>query len=372
MSSVELRRPRCEVRSYSSNETASRLTPAVGEPLESTSFTVTQIGQALARLGALPGLLQEMHGRILRNIIERLINTRDLSVENFQEASQGTLVASTASNVEPIGVVSNIRVVLAFVGQTLLPSAALEGRQPFLSSLRHAAFQLVLDRVLLPSMPLSLERIPEWLKLVKQASDWELEQSNDPSYVGILQQFLRSGAGPAWLNQSRDSTLRHTRRLVYDDWKTWKSKTVDDVSDLGTHQDPPRALEEGAIPENSMGDDDGWNFQEPQGEGSEDGWDFDDFTSLPTPQPATLPTKPVREAKRLGKKSGHKPTSNDSPAQVPPVESPPVPPASKPVAHPPTQRTIQHSSYQVSEICDSVIALATSAVKDMETSTTLW
>lgn len=370
--SIKLRRPRGGPFLDSTDEVAARSTPSSSSTSTSSAptYTVTQIGRALAQLGGLSSLLHEMQGRIIRNIVDSLVNNDSLLAETVIEEGQSTVVIRAALESAPLTAASNVRVVMGFVGDEILPPSDLDGREGFLASLQQAAFDLLLNRILLPAMPLSLEHIPAWLQLVRQSAEWEGSLSHDPSGPNVLLSFLDHGAGHAWLDQRRQHTLRQTRRLIYDNWSSWKSKTVEETPEEAKSE-PAMADKqtEAVIEDGPIEEDDGWGFDDTKetGREDEDGWAFDDHDTVPAPPVAPIaPPKPVREAKRLGKKVGGKAAQSTLPVEGNASEPrPPSPPA--PVAEAlPTPPATQADSYQASVICDQVIGIASSALSDME------
>lgn len=292
----------------------------------------------------------------------------NLTVAQLDEAERAVFVIKRGPQTRPVDVVSNVRSALKFVGEQVLPSSGLEGREGFLLSLGRAAFQLILDKVLIPSMPHSLDGISDWLQLVRKSAEWEQELCSSPDSPGMLQQFLQIGAGKAWLDQRRVDTLRQTRHLVYHDWKTWNSKSVDDLFETVSPQEVPL----GEVSSNGKAaaqETDGMATDQNSDMADDDGWNFDDFEVV-TSQPVRAPTKPVREAKRLGRKAAQKSLApeqrigaEDSEVEPAPVKPASHQPANNPASIPPAS---EKKTYQVSVICDRVVAVVSDAVGDMK------
>ena len=243
--------------------------------------------------------------------------------------------------------------ILVFIGTTVFPDspAALPDREAFLSELRTATLQVVLDRCLLPAMPTAMASVPAWLETVHAAVEVETKLIGSTSTAAIIQPFFAAAAGPAWAAQRRRRVAEEVRRLIISGWGGWEAIEAESEKEVVVMEEI-EVDDEDDVDErvNGKGEDDdmdfGWDFddekkasspgqlgsehvngtamdvdqesgdwgltddtapagpskprQSPPIEPNSDGWEFDDVALSP-PRPAAQP-KPAREAKRLGRK----------------------------------------------------------------------
>lgn len=357
--------PRPEDRSSASN--------AAAKP-EPTSYTIHELYGALSRLGTLGSLLQALSTRIIRDLIRPLVEHSGRHRLAKDAAGQGHLSLTTSPPTTSSGsgsttgterVILDLELFFDFVNSAVFPASIdLLERTSFLHDIASPTLALLLDSVLLPSMPSSIPEIPDWLRLLDKAAT--LEASLRPPEMKI-RPFLDDQAGPEWIAAQRRMANERVKALVLNGWCGWDAKEVTrdkevtslvevemDDNELGqdgtasnaersvTSQhdtEPTRMGADGGTEVEMGGDDDeagGWGFDEdppdteskiPAGaetrsrstsgsnvqvqESQDDGWDFD-LDSQPAPSPPTAtavptapapkPAKPVREAKKLGKR----------------------------------------------------------------------
>jgi centromere/kinetochore protein ZW10 len=184
-----------------------------------------------------------------------------------------------------------------------------------------------------------------------------MESTNKPENAGTpVSSFLDHQAGLSWANLRRSRVGDQVRRLIISGWAGWEAVEisrdkeisivveveVDDeevkedlAMEIDTNDKPDEAIDSWGFdvpdppttdtgktkPEETVQTEEegGWDFEEPtiptQSEAGpssprrppaddvEDGWAFDDDLSTPAPPPPSKPApKPMREAKKLGKK----------------------------------------------------------------------
>lgn len=369
--------------------TVSRLTPS-SKPSSTRAadrvqtYSVPQLFTALSRLGVLPPLLRDLQARLIRAVVHPLVDGEASHAERIQSSSSDTLQLNANPHQQPIDVVNNLKDVLLFVANQVYPPPSSEPetaiQQQFVSEIRGESFRYVLDHLLLPAMPTSTSRLPAWVDLVHQSAEWEQQLAKGTHSTTVLGSFLDTDAGERWILERQRVLLRQGRRFVYEGWAAWTWK---DVEVKETEPTISAAVAEVTEPE--MGDDDGWGFDEddqqpPRTEPSavvaddseeNDGWDFDD--EAPTVSQPVVPKKPVKEARRLGKKVGSKPAP-PSEERLSDTEQHPVPTPSPRAASPLPSATrgaaavsiSKPSTYRISTICDEVLAMAADLGKDIE------
>lgn len=236
-------------------------------------------------------------------------------------------------------------------------------RDAFLADVRTHALRTCLNDILIPNMPMELSLVSPWIESVKEAAEAE-EAFVPPLTRRIIQPFFVAAAGQTWANSRRYVTAEAVRRLVLGGWGGWDAMEVQrdrmvtsvvevevedeiDPSDKPSngHGDrnhhlvpastgpPGKPMATGTVhptvADNKMDVDetvdDGWGFDGEQAppnsiqpasrhlidtignsddQSGGEGWDFDgsamnSHTAAVSAKPIR---KPVREAKRLGKK----------------------------------------------------------------------
>lgn len=336
------------------------------------TFALGDLCSSLDALGNLHGILSDLYSRIIRNVVEPFLEHPTWRPVKQAGDKELSLVTTVVPPQAPLDVIENVKTVLQFVRDTLPPPCHSLG-----SRLQAGAFNLVLDRILVPGMPPSLSSLPEWLHTARAAAEWEASLgSHDPSTM-VVAHFMNSKAGQVWLNKRRIVLLRQARRIAYDDWSTWTSKQVD----LGVVQPP---VQQPASDTTANDDDeDGWGFDDdprqlstgtgtgtaisspPGGEDDEnDGWAFDDVE--PRPALAAPSTAKPREAKRLGKRT-HKASREESfTSSTPLVDDQastldPETSRGQPVA----QGPVLSAQYRTSLAADNVLQFVQSTLNEM-------
>ncbi|BEJ01690.1 hypothetical protein CcaverHIS631_0603720 [Cutaneotrichosporon cavernicola] len=359
---------------------APRSTPYAKLATHAPSYTLLEVSDALDTLRALPGLLQDLHARVIRGLVEPLVlNDTWRPVESRDDHGIG-LETTIVPSQDRECVIQNVKTVLDFF-QAVLP----QGCRSLNERLQQSAFSLVLNRLLIPSLPTSLSSLPEWLRLALQAAESEASMSADDNKAGVVRSFLNEEAGQVWLQKRRVVSLCEARRVAYETWSSWASETVE----LNAVPHIPPETEAISQPITQHEEDDGWGFDEdpkaasssrevtPQVDADDgnDGWDFDDVAPPPAPTPAPVQPRKVakpREAKRLGKKATLKGARHGSPSP-PRSPSPPAENSSPPVQSvvPTGRRTsnpeipVLSETFRISMAANTVIGLAASTLDEL-------
>ncbi|KAL1408911.1 hypothetical protein Q8F55_005725 [Vanrija albida] len=200
-----------------------------------------------------------------------------------------------------------------------------------------------------------------------------------------------STSGPR-IQVTKEVHLSAPRRWAHWAWKVVDVEVVDDakaVDNLNAVNvkdtiSPSIPTEEGDLSEPEDGD--GWGFDadddQPATKGTatlaqndaeeNDGWGFDD-ESPTVPQPV-VPKKPVKEARRLGKKVGSKPTPPSEErldhveqyGAAQPSPRAPSPPSNAVKTVVTVGSTASKPTYRISTICDEVLAMAGDLANDID------
>jgi hypothetical protein len=238
-----------------------------------------------------------------------------------------------------------------FISSKVFPpiSLAEDDRKAFLGGIHASTSEIILSQLIVPSIPESRNDLQSWLDTVRSAVEFEGSTKPAESTTDVLRTFLDNQAGPSWANRRRKQVGEEVRRSVIGGWQGWEAveisrdKEISVVVEMEVEEeaedvvmsepvaDDAWGLDDKAAPTlpkptpasatmDSAGDEEvGWEFEEPQldsqpeagpssprksGDGeADDGWAFDDDLSAPTPAPVPIkPTKPAREAKKLGKR----------------------------------------------------------------------
>lgn len=371
--SIILSPPKGESRLENGLIVGARTTQKSKRTAQPPSYSLVDLCDSLDMLKTLPALLHETQTRVLRGVIEPLLEHptwRPVEHAGDNEHGLKTTIVPAQDRLE---VIANIKAVLEFVHRAL-PQRC----RPMASGLQESAFNLVLSRILIPSLPASLLSLPEWLRLARQAAEWEASLRDDDNGAGILRPFLDSRAGQLWLQKRQSFALRQARRVAYEAWSSWESQDVR----LGDEkQSSPRASSKFIANDEDV---DGWGFDnDPQPAASKgdismaskanvddgnDGWDFDDMAPTPIPATPALPPIKPREAKRLGKKATHKAATQESTLPSPPAA---LKQAAEPLAlarHnlpiPPSAPTFS-PTFKVSRATDTVLEWASSTLGEL-------
>ncbi|KLT43176.1 hypothetical protein CC85DRAFT_311819 [Cutaneotrichosporon oleaginosum] len=358
---------------------APRSTPYATSVVKAPRYDFVNLCKALQTLKVLPGLLHDLHSCVVRKVIEPLLSHDSWRPSKCSRNDGIGLETVSVSSQNRRDLIQNVKVVLDFFHQALPDECRV-----FNVRLQEAAFSLVLDRILIPSLPTPLANLPEWLELALQAADWEGSFSADEADPGVIHAFLNDSAGGVWLQKRKAVSLSQARRIAYSTWSSWASKTVQpDVV-------PPMSAQPKAQALVKTDDEDGWGFEEEsqlrlgshraaiQAEAAEnDGWDFDDIADEPAPSPAPAPPmvhrdapKP-REARRLGKKAAPKGTRLSSATPSPPPLSSPSANATV-ASFTPSDRRVSEpeapalsETFKVSMATDAVMDLTATALKEL-------
>ncbi|KZT21579.1 hypothetical protein NEOLEDRAFT_1164550 [Neolentinus lepideus HHB14362 ss-1] len=174
----------------------------------------------------------------------------------------------------------NLSAILTFLDVHLFPSIPEVHAAPFRQSLCKPITNAVLRNVLIPSLPSTLQQLPEFLKLADRAVNFEKEYISgvlgDISHDKDIRAWI-SGISEHYERKRRVEILDHARAIIVeqDDLsKTFRAEVV------ATHEVTPTKVEV------VQGDDDGdsaWGFddeKESESNGDdavdEDGWGLDD------------------------------------------------------------------------------------------------
>lgn len=367
LSEVSLQQPRSESRLFPVDlayqavprpEEAS--SPRIGTP---SPYQLWYIYKIMDKLGSLQQHLQTLQQRILKDVILPIVDPSSshfwrVSVNSSDHLSTLRLDVVRDERI-PEDVLTDISTILNLVDTKIFPpppQVASPERERFLSSMRATVYQAVLDHLLIPSLPESLQPVPKWLEMVRKAMDAESNKGNE-----VIRPFFETAAGPVWANRRRRKIGEEVRKLVIGGWEGWEAvegkrerevvgvveievEDVDEVQPTAppeklstptevlptAGQNPSTNLSDRMDVDRPDDDGDGWDFERPiagpskpkpatppiNGDASiDDGWAFDDpVEAAPPPPPAAVIAKPAREAKRLGKKvAKSKPVVDDDP-----------------------------------------------------------
>lgn len=336
------------------------------------------------RLDILSDQLHDLQRRLLNHVIQPLLIGQEASTTVDEQASTLSVRPTTLGHLSPIDVVRHADAVVRFIADELRPRSS-EVPVPaevdrFLASFREAVFKLILSDILIPSMPATCTDLPGWLLLVRESVACE----NEGGSGGVLATFLTKEAGQRWLANFRRTQLRQARDLSFRSWSSASYREVELPNQISTtapelsaslpvgeplsleDQGPAGDVEEGM----AVAEADGWGFDdEPSNkldDASDDGWGFEETAQAEATQHVAA-LKPVKQAKRVGKRGANKNSARDVDSSSPSPPPPPSPPAATPhrsadALKPKNQKEVAPRKitkppalYRVSTVCDAVL-----------------
>ncbi|WVF66483.1 hypothetical protein IAT40_001223 [Kwoniella sp. CBS 6097] len=234
-----------------------------------SSYELTQIYAALSQLNLLERLLQTLATRLLRDLIQPIVSSRK-SVSFSSTDTLSILRLGTADSHSSKKALEGVKTVLTFVSDTVFPPTAVSEREPFLAEVTSSAFRLVLDQLILPSLPQSLDSVPEWLETLSHAVD--VENALSPS-TQIMKPFFELEAGPTWAQQRRYAVSDEVRRLVMSGWGGWEGTEKEQEKETIVYveveveedePDIPMVVDDEQVATNKCNDEEefGWGFDE--------------------------------------------------------------------------------------------------------------
>lgn len=371
--------------------------PAPGSSSSSSkpsAYTLSQIYSALDRLDALNGPLRLIQAQLLEQLIGPLLRGRATVQRDENDRSASLQLAPLTTERSPRDILTDLRSTCDFIARVAFPESTASSlsseRDRFLRELHDSTSRLLLDYLILPSLPSARAELPIWLETVQSAVHFDT--SSEPSGARAVKAFYDDQAGSTWANARRRKLADEVRTLILSGWQSWEAVGIgrdkeisvvveveveDEDGPMPVAQEPEPntaglASSEAEATSADAGDDDqeeeGWGFEEEAApksptagpsspsrngnglEEAEDGWAFDDDLSAPAPAPAPIvPPKPTREAKKLGKKvaksrqaeddddQDHEISRNNNGSQYPTPPAVPSPPPSSSSPPPPPQ-----------------------------------
>ncbi|WVQ94095.1 hypothetical protein IAU59_001173 [Kwoniella sp. CBS 9459] len=326
----------------------------------SSSYQLIQIYTALSQLDLLEKLLQTLAARLIRDLIQPVVSTRK-SVSLSSTETLFILRQEASSKQSSDEAMDGVKTILEFVSNTVFPPLAIPERDPFLVEVTSSAFRLVLDQLIMASLPPSLHLVPGWLETLTHAVD--VEDALSPS-TKIIKPFFESEAGPTWAQQRRYAVSDEVRRLVMSGWGGWEGTEKEQEKEtvvyveVEVEEDEPDAAividEQDAETKNGDHGEFGWGFAEDEKQSSpskgqpaskvnpteaeeaadvemvDDGWGFDESST----SPGAGPSSPAKQAANVKLPAVEENTDgwdlDPSPKPNPAANPPPMPKPAKP------------------------------------------
>ncbi|OCF34945.1 hypothetical protein I317_06287 [Kwoniella heveanensis CBS 569] len=337
----------------------SRPANIVGAP-SSTSYHLSQIYLALSRLNLLEKLLQTLATRLLRDLIQPIVsNKRSVSLSSTEALS--VLRLETPSSQSAKEALDGIKSILEFVSNIVFPPIAVPERDPFLFGVTSSTFRLVLEQLILPSLPPSLDSVPDWLEVLAHAAN--VETTLSPS-TKIVQPFFESEAGLTWAQHRRYAVSDEVRRLVLSGWEGWEGTEKEQEKETIVYveveveegePDVPIVIDEKQFEMKKDAEEEfGWGFNEedqasqakeqaqpikpePAAVGNsgdvdmvDDGWGFDETSTSSGAGPSSPPKPPGATKITDAEEEADGWDLDPSPKPTPAVEPVPTPKPAKP------------------------------------------
>ncbi|WRT63379.1 uncharacterized protein IL334_000284 [Kwoniella shivajii] len=308
----------------------------------STHYPIAEIYNALSKLALLDELLRTLTNRLQKDLIQPIVSSSyRASISSTDKLSILRLTSSSSRS--PIDALQDIKISLDFIADTVFPSSSsLPERETFLSSLSTSAFQSILDSLIHPALPSSLDGVSGWLSIIQQAVEVETTFSKQ----GVLAKFFERDAGVTWAQQRRYAVADEVRRLILSGWGGWenesKGKEREVITYIEVEVDEPMSIDEPEIKEPTNGEDGfGWGFDvSPEKEKvkslekpaaredvtmEDDGWGFEESSSVagPSSPPKATMTPPTKnEEGAEEEEDGWDLDPSPSPSQPPSVAEP--------------------------------------------------
>jgi hypothetical protein len=225
-----------------------------------------------------------------------------------------------------------------FMSTASTPQKLAEHLRRFRGGVTEATVQCLLHDRLQAGAPSNRYLLPGWAKRIAKAAEFEarLDARVQGESLSSISEFYSRDAGRYWAARQKAALLEQARAIIAGGWEGWESVEVKKEQRIGALPlETPRVLDDHA--EQNMGlaeqnrtseGEAGWGFDDwtveeenpkPTADAphetnasveAESGWGFDDEDGSPVrsgpPSPVVLKTKPIRQARKLGKKQ--KPT----------------------------------------------------------------
>lgn len=327
----------------------------------------TDLLHAMDRLGILSPALEGLQRKVMTRLVEPIV----LAETENTPSSAASVVAGLKA------------VLQAIVDPLSGPTGQLKSVSAFITGLHIACLRLIVDAYLVRIMPGPrpdeadadmLAALQSWTTAIQFVQDFERDlaqhaPASDPATLqwdasgaapyGLVARFAADRGGALWAAAQKQSILERARALICGGWQGWAEEIIELPVDAPAPaaEDPmEKAQEEGLMrahgaadkavdqPEQAAGDEsaDGWAFDgdwentnkplpasadsdtvAAPTQAEESGWSFDDDIegppATPAPQSIATPSKPVRQAKRIGK---NKSKPSGDPAQEEKAETP--------------------------------------------------
>lgn len=211
-----------------------------------------------------------------------------------------------------------------------------------LLTIRDALLLPLLSRTDSADAPSAIKNLARSVDIISKAVTFEESLTSAPR---IIRDFAETRAGNVYVGARKSYVLKRVRDEVVGKWGKWQSVVVERerVVDLPSKavEDKPIPVDKEEVEKVATLEEDGWAFDDapsvprPRIENATedatpdaDGWGFDDDdigTTAPKDPPIVAP-KPIRQARKIGKKSkSANTTSEDSGTASPAVESDRIP-----------------------------------------------
>ena len=200
----------------------------------------------------------------------------------------------------------------------------------FRGAVAKATIQCLLHDRLQASAPSNRYLLQGWAKRIAKAAEFEarLDARVQGESLSSISEFYSRDAGQYWASRQKAAILEQARAIIAGGWEGWESVEVKKEQRIGTlpletPRDERAEPKLGPMEDNRASEGEaGWGFDDwtveeeiPKStvaethesiEDAESGWGFDDEEGSPVrsgpPSPVVLKTKPIRQARKLGKK----------------------------------------------------------------------
>jgi hypothetical protein len=235
-----------------------------------------------------------------------------------------------------------------FVTTESTPQQLAEDLKRFRRGVAEATVQCLLHDRIQAGAPSNRFVLQGWAKRIAKAAEFEarLDTRVQGESLSLISEFYSRDAGQYWAARQKAALLEQARAIIAGGWEGWESVEVKKEQRIGALPlETPRVLDEHTEQElgsteqnrNSEGEA-GWGFDDWTAEEenpkptpdapieitepveAESGWGFDDEEGSPVrsgpPSPVVLKTKPIRQARKLGKKQKQSQLEQDEEDQM--------------------------------------------------------
>jgi hypothetical protein len=280
---------------------------------------------SLSTLGLLSPLLSNVQSQLLKQIVKPLVQSyatgQNLVVRKEQGPTTRLWLAADASD----GPWDSIRLILDTLS-TFLPSSNSEIASfhrhivsETLTTIRDALLLPLLSRPDSTDAPSAIDTLTRSVAMVQSAATFEESLATSSR---VIRDFAENRAGSVYVGARKSYVLKRVRDEVVDKWGKWQSVVVErerilDVPEVKpSEKSAAKAAEEKPVEVEKVAtlEEDGWAFDDepivpaPSVESATstsdaDGWGFDDDDMTTAKAPPIVAPKPIRQARKIGKKS---------------------------------------------------------------------